>query len=198
MDIQKVWHDALEEIQERVSRPSFETWFKPTKAVSFEENVFVFAVPHAFAADWVKSRYGNMIEEVLRNVTGNNEIKFNVVVSPEDEDSEEEEKPVYVETSKGEKKMKFELRVQLVGDHASVWMKKEEELDFVPAPHWSFKYGDVEMDVHYLIYDGVEKKKIVLFDPLDFEVKQTLEGFGWEEFPQEYYKPKSKGYIIID
>jgi chromosomal replication initiator protein len=79
MDIQTIWNIAFEEIKTQVSKPSFETWFKTKKPISLEENTFVLATPHAFAADWLMSRYGNLIEEVLRGITGNPEIKFKTV-----------------------------------------------------------------------------------------------------------------------
>jgi chromosomal replication initiation ATPase DnaA len=91
MDIQKVWNDALKEIKDQISKPSFETWFKATKPLSLEGNTFVLEVPHAFAADWLKSRYGKMIEEVLQKVTGNAEIKLKTAVGY----SEKEEKLIY-------------------------------------------------------------------------------------------------------
>lgn len=92
MDIQTIWNAALEEIKTQISKPSFETWFKPTKPISFEGNVFEFAVPHDFAANWLSSRYKNLIEEVLRGVTGNPEIEFKVVYP--------DEKQIHAESSK--------------------------------------------------------------------------------------------------
>lgn len=90
MDIQTIWKAALEEIKTQISKPSFETWFKATKPISFEGDTFVLAVPHAFAADWLMSRYRNLIEEVLRGVTGN-PIKFKAIYPSE---ANEDEKSV--------------------------------------------------------------------------------------------------------
>jgi chromosomal replication initiation ATPase DnaA len=88
-----------------------ETWFKSTKPISFEENTFVLAVPHAFAADWLSSRYGHLIEEILRNITGNPEMKLKMVYPSE---GIVNEKSVHTDSSKVDMLVRLENRLDRI------------------------------------------------------------------------------------
>ncbi len=74
--IQELWTRTLEVLQDQVSKPSFETWLKATKAISFENNVLTISTPSEFAREWLESRYTNIIHSTLHAMTGT-DIKLN-------------------------------------------------------------------------------------------------------------------------
>ncbi|SDX27782.1 chromosomal replication initiator protein DnaA [Marininema mesophilum] len=68
--IQELWAQALEHIQEKLSKPSFETWLQATEAVDYREDTLVISAPNEFARDWLESRYANLVRDTLQEVTG--------------------------------------------------------------------------------------------------------------------------------
>jgi chromosomal replication initiator protein len=67
---QQLWDRALQYIQEKLSKPSYETWLKSTEAVDYRDQTLIIAAPNEFARDWLESRYSNLVRETLREVTG--------------------------------------------------------------------------------------------------------------------------------
>ena len=68
--LDNLWQKVLEQLQAEVQKPTYETWFKPTRALRLEENTFVIKVPHAIAKEWLESRYRHLIQKSLESVTG--------------------------------------------------------------------------------------------------------------------------------
>ncbi|HEU5141401.1 MAG TPA: chromosomal replication initiator protein DnaA [Bacillales bacterium] len=76
-NISELWNKALASIEKKLSKPSFETWLKSTKADSFEDDTLVIAAPNEFARDWLESQYSELITEILTELTGSElNIKF--------------------------------------------------------------------------------------------------------------------------
>jgi chromosomal replication initiator protein len=71
-ELDHIWKKTLENIKEKITNPSFNTWFSETKAVmTTEENQLVLQVPNNFIQEWIESQYTDLIEEILENLTGN-------------------------------------------------------------------------------------------------------------------------------
>ncbi|PWA06696.1 chromosomal replication initiator protein DnaA [Pueribacillus theae] len=86
-NISDLWDRALEEIEKRVSKPSFETWLKSTKAHAIENDLLIVAAPNEFARDWLENRYTSLIAEIIQEITGSTlEIKF---ITPQQNSDEE-------------------------------------------------------------------------------------------------------------
>jgi len=81
MDINEVWNAMLESIQERVTRPSFETWLRHTKPLGAEGSTIVVGVPNQFARDWVESRWAPLIRETLQSMLGQ-QVQLKFVIPP--------------------------------------------------------------------------------------------------------------------
>ena len=64
-----LWQKTLATLETKLSKPSFETWFKSTKPVSYESNTLIVSVPNDFARDWLESRYSIIIKETLNVLT---------------------------------------------------------------------------------------------------------------------------------
>lgn len=88
-NIADLWEKALSVIEKKISKPSFDTWLKSTKAYSLKNDTFVISVPNEFARDWLEGHYIPLITTVLYDITGEElEIKF---VIPQQQDSDEPE-----------------------------------------------------------------------------------------------------------
>ncbi|TMN22278.1 chromosomal replication initiator protein DnaA [Lentibacillus cibarius] len=69
-NIDDLWNATLKNIEDQISKPSFDTWLKNTKAESLENNTLTISAPNEFARDWLEGRYTNLINEILLEITG--------------------------------------------------------------------------------------------------------------------------------
>ncbi|CEH31603.1 Chromosomal replication initiator protein DnaA [Aneurinibacillus migulanus] len=69
-NVKELWDTTLSHIQTRISKPSFETWLKSTKASSLDDSTLLITAPNEFTRDWLESRYSELISETLYEVTG--------------------------------------------------------------------------------------------------------------------------------
>ncbi|MEW9672343.1 chromosomal replication initiator protein DnaA [Ammoniphilus sp. 3BR4] len=81
--IQKVWDKALAMIETKLSKPSFETWLKSTKAIALDDDTLFISAPNEFSRDWLESRYAQLIGETLYEITGET-MKVKIVTSDSD------------------------------------------------------------------------------------------------------------------
>ncbi|MFC2948769.1 chromosomal replication initiator protein DnaA [Virgibacillus sediminis] len=94
-NIDDLWVATLEKIEEKISKPSFDTWLKNTNAEKIEENTLVISAPNEFARDWLENQYTNLISNILEEITGTRlTTKFIIPESvSHDEEPEAEPKP---------------------------------------------------------------------------------------------------------
>jgi len=77
--IEDLWNAVLENIQEKVSKPSFDTWLKSTKPLALDKNTLIIAAPSEFAKEWLENQYTDLISEVIEEITGSKlKTKFDV------------------------------------------------------------------------------------------------------------------------
>lgn len=89
-NIHDLWKVALEKIEEKISKPSFDTWLKDTKAESLEGSTLTVSAPNEFARDWLEEQYSQLISNILLEVTG---AKLVIKLIVQDTAIEEEIKP---------------------------------------------------------------------------------------------------------
>ncbi|WP_027415076.1 chromosomal replication initiator protein DnaA [Aneurinibacillus terranovensis] len=81
-NVKELWDAALTHIQSKLSKPSFETWLKSTKATALDDSTLLITAPNEFTRDWLESRYSDLIMETLYEVTGKHmTIKFVIPTS---------------------------------------------------------------------------------------------------------------------
>ena len=77
MDKSTGWDTCLKLISENISSQNFNTWFKPIKLLSVNEDRLVIEVPNRFFQDWLKDHYLPLLSDCLNQATGKNySIKF--------------------------------------------------------------------------------------------------------------------------
>ena len=68
MDI--LWDKCLNIIKEKVSQQNFDTWIRPIKISSIEDNCVRFSVPNRFFRDWLDENYASLINDTLNKIVG--------------------------------------------------------------------------------------------------------------------------------
>ncbi|WP_123042652.1 chromosomal replication initiator protein DnaA [Cohnella candidum] len=73
----EIWQQVLSVIQTKLSKPSFDTWFKSTKASFLADDVVVVTAPTTFAAEWLETRYTKLVSTTIADYVGRPvEVKF--------------------------------------------------------------------------------------------------------------------------
>ncbi|OZM56562.1 chromosomal replication initiation protein DnaA [Lottiidibacillus patelloidae] len=86
-NINDLWSKALTEIEKKLSKPSFETWLKSTKAHGLTNDTLTVTAPNEFARDWLESRYSQLISDTLEAITGTYlNVKFIIPQNKQDDD----------------------------------------------------------------------------------------------------------------
>ncbi len=70
-DLEKLWRDALFEIEPNVSRANFCTWFKNTYISKYDNGVITISVPNDFVKEWLSTKYYKFVISSLRNLNPN-------------------------------------------------------------------------------------------------------------------------------
>ena len=91
-NIAGLWDKVLSKIEKKISKPSFDTWLKSTKAHSLQGDTLTIQAPNEFARDWLEERYSQLIAGILYEITGEElGVKF---IIPQSQSEKEIELPV--------------------------------------------------------------------------------------------------------
>lgn len=66
----EMWQQILAVVQKKISKPSFDTWLKSTRALSFDDEGVVICAPNNFAREWLENRYTKLIGTIITEQTG--------------------------------------------------------------------------------------------------------------------------------
>ena len=69
---QDIWEAALGELQLQVNKPNFQTWFRGTKALSYQGDRFIIGVSNTFVAEYLDRNQRSLIEKTLISLTNRN------------------------------------------------------------------------------------------------------------------------------
>ncbi|MFS0784098.1 chromosomal replication initiator protein DnaA [Bacillus sp. 1P06AnD] len=87
-NIDALWDQVLLQMEKKVSKPSYETWLKSTKATSIQGDTLTITAPNEFARDWLEGRYTKLISNVLYEVIGEElSVKFIIPQNKNEQDA---------------------------------------------------------------------------------------------------------------
>jgi chromosomal replication initiator protein len=75
-----LWEQVLKAIATQVDTQVFETWFRPTKGVTFSQSGLVVETPNLFFSEWLKERYLDLANRALK-ATANRDMAVEFSVS---------------------------------------------------------------------------------------------------------------------
>ncbi|MFC7687411.1 chromosomal replication initiator protein DnaA [Ureibacillus sp. GCM10028918] len=85
--LEELWKNVLAQVEQKISKPSFETWLKSTKLLSYKGSNVTIAAPNSFARDWLENHYVHLIAGILSELTGEDLLIKFVVQKDQDDDS---------------------------------------------------------------------------------------------------------------
>jgi chromosomal replication initiator protein len=70
MKPEQIWQAALGELQLQMTKATFDTWFKTSRVVAYEDGTFVIGVSSAYAKDWLENRLSGAVKRTLNGIAG--------------------------------------------------------------------------------------------------------------------------------
>lgn len=80
--VNDLWQQVLTIIQTKLSKPSYDTWLKSTKATIFNDSMLVICAPSKFCQEWLESRYTKMISNTVYDFMGKH-VEIKIIVEDE-------------------------------------------------------------------------------------------------------------------
>ncbi len=68
LDKERIWKEALCELEMLVSKANFSTWFQNTNILELKEGLVLLSVPNSFTCEWIKNKYHKFIIKTLRKI----------------------------------------------------------------------------------------------------------------------------------
>jgi len=68
--LETLWNTVLAQAEQKISKPSFDTWLKSTKLLAHSGTNVTISAPNSFARDWLEQYYIHMITGILNELTG--------------------------------------------------------------------------------------------------------------------------------
>ena len=91
-DSEALWQQVLDELRNKMTKPSFVAWLEGTVGLSYTEDAFVVGTPNAFVAAMIEQQIYVLVAETLVDVIGREtEIRFAVAPPSNTSDGHEEE-----------------------------------------------------------------------------------------------------------
>jgi len=69
-DCNDIWAQCLLTLEQRLRPQTFNTWFRPTRVRRLDADGIVIEVPSSYFAEWLESRYLDLLQQVIASVTG--------------------------------------------------------------------------------------------------------------------------------
>lgn len=84
MTTDQIWQATLQELQLQMTKATFDTWVKNTRAISYKDGVFIVGAPDAFTKDWLENRLLTTVERIMVGIVGR-PVEVQFIVEPEQE-----------------------------------------------------------------------------------------------------------------
>lgn len=82
--VENIWEESIKIIKEKISSQNYETWIRPLKLASIENNRASLSVPNKFFKDWLTENYREVISQALSSSAGK-EYLIDFIILPESE-----------------------------------------------------------------------------------------------------------------
>lgn len=94
MNAHDIWHATLGELQLQMTRATFDTWVRPTRAIAFQDGSMLVGVHSPYAKEWLEHRLNTTIQRTVTGIVGQSvEVRYVVkdTQAPRDPEAERPE-----------------------------------------------------------------------------------------------------------
>jgi len=174
---EKIWHQVLEKLVDELEHPAFESWIKPVKPVSIEDNNFTVSVNSSLSKEWIYKNYSSLINKIL-NELSNEHLQLKIIISKtkEIEEPKEEQKIIplsefqinALRSTSNNLNLKYTFETFVIGAHSKFCHAAALAVAKFPAKAHNplFIYGGVGLGKthlmqaigHYILANSPDKK----------------------------------------
>lgn len=216
MDI--LWEKCLNIIKENISQHNFDTWIRPIRIISLQDNCILLSVPNRFFKDWLKENYYPLLKDSLTSLVGTAvNLDFEISKNQERPDSKPDNivaynNPVSVSESANKMKINPSLNPNYTFDRfivgasnqfahaASLAVSKQPAKDYNPL----FIYGGVGLGkTHLLNAIGLRTMAIhpniqVLYVSAEEFMNELINSIRYDKMPKFREKFREIECLLID
>jgi len=87
-DMQEFWKVVCQKLQNRLSKPMYDTWISSTVGEIAVDNTLIVKVASEYAKKWIMKRYKHYFIEVLKELTGQ-DFKVQIIYNQTEADTRE-------------------------------------------------------------------------------------------------------------
>jgi len=205
---QELWKKTLNNLRLEIKEETYELWFKPTEAVSVENNLLNVTVPNKFFVKWLDEKFKERIEKILKEISGS-DIKINFISlekEKEDNKSIESFQEFPVEKTLGFFNVKYSFENFVVGQSnyfahaASLAVANEPGKAYNPL----FIYGGVGLGKTHLLHAiGIKTKKnhpglLVLYISSEKFTNELIDGLRNNKMTEFRSKYRTLDVLLVD
>ncbi len=70
MNAREIWQAALGELQLQMTKATFDTWVRPTRAIAYENGAMVIGVHSPYAKEWLENRLDTTVRRTVTGIVG--------------------------------------------------------------------------------------------------------------------------------
>ncbi len=70
MNANEIWHATLGELQLQMTRATFDTWVRPTRAINYQDGAMTVGVNSPYAKEWLENRLHTTIQRTVTGIVG--------------------------------------------------------------------------------------------------------------------------------
>ncbi|MDD3013426.1 MAG: chromosomal replication initiator protein DnaA [Candidatus Gastranaerophilales bacterium] len=174
---EKIWYQVLQKLVDELEHPAFESWIKPVKLVSVEDNDFIVSVNSTLSKEYIYKNYSPLINRILNEVTGKNfQLKIIISKTKEIEEPKEEQKIIplsefqinALRSTSNNLNLKYTFETFVIGAHSKFCHAAALAVAKFPAKAHNplFIYGGVGLGKthlmqavgHYILANSPDKK----------------------------------------
>ena len=210
MKSDQYWRAALGELEIQMSQASFYTWFRNTKLVAYEDNVFVVGVETGFIKDWLDGRMHSTVERTLAGIVGH-KTSVSFVVWPDSSCAPTANEVALSDTTKAPGRPQTTLNMRLLslesfvsGPESLLAHAASQAVSEHPNPVQSplFIYGDVGLGKTHLL-SGIKRActakavsvHMLAAESFTNELISAIRGGSGEMFREKY---RSCDTLLVD
>lgn len=93
-DVSEIWKQCLTIVKAYVPAMTFNTWIKPIKPISYDNNTFTIQLPGSFFYEWIDEHYSSLIRGSLEEVVQSKIVLDYIIVEESNEPVEDQNEDV--------------------------------------------------------------------------------------------------------
>lgn len=216
--METIWSESTKIIKDAISKQNFDTWIKPIRILSLEDNTVTLSVPNKFFRDWIVENYYPLICDAISSVastsvfvtftiqkSGSSELA--TLAAPEEVDKDQEKHSALPsQRARSSLNPHYSFERFIVGTSNQFAHAAARSVAELPAHNYNplFIYGGVGLGKTHLINAigmltvTLYPKKNVLYVSAEEFMNELINSIRYDKMPEFREKYRKIDCLLID